>query len=81
MNIEGAESLALSGMGEMAQKTKNICVACHDFLADDGGPNELRTKADVIGFLKQNGFAVFVPESGFLQYYVYGLNEKLLAEG
>lgn len=77
MNIEGAERLALSGMGEMTSKTKNICIACHDFLADEGGPNELRTKADVISFLKQNGFAVFVPESGFLQHYVYGLNEKL----
>jgi len=76
MNIEGAERLALSGMGEMMQKTKNVCIACHDFLANEGGPNELRTKADVIRFLKQNGFAVFLRESGFLQNYVYGLNEK-----
>ena len=78
MNIEGAERLALSGMGEMMQKTKYVCIACHDFLANEGGPNELRTKADVIRFLKQNGFAVFLRESGFLQNYVYGLNEKLL---
>ena len=78
MNIEGAERLALAGMGEMLQKTRNVCIACHDFLADQGGPNELRTKADVIRFLKQNGFAVFLRESGFLQNYVYGLNEKLL---
>jgi len=56
----------------------NVCIACHDFLAGEGGPNELRTKADVIRFLKQNGFAVFLRDSGFLQNYVYGLNEKLL---
>ena len=80
MNIEGAERLALSGMGEMLRKTKNVCIACHDFLADDGGPDELRTKADVIAFLKQNGFVVSLRESegDFLRNYVYGLNEKLL---
>ena len=80
MNIEGAERFALSGMGEMLRKTKNVCIACHDFLADEGGPDELRTKADVIAFLKQNGFVVSLRESegDFLRNYVYGLNEKLL---
>jgi FkbM family methyltransferase len=80
MNIEGAEKLALSGMGEMVQKTKNVCISCHDFVADEGGPNELRTKADVINFLKQNGFAVLLHESGgrWIQDFVYGVNEKLL---
>src|SRR5437764_12588810 len=28
MNIEGAERLALAGMGEMLRKTKNVCIAC-----------------------------------------------------
>jgi FkbM family methyltransferase len=80
MNIEGAERLALSGMGEMVRKTKNVCIACHDFLANEGGPDQLRTKADVIAFLKQNGFVVSLRESegDFLRNYVYGLNEKLL---
>ena len=80
MNIEGAERLALSGMGEMVRKTKNVCIACHDFLADGGGPDELRTKANVIAFLKQNGFVVSLREyeGDFLRNYVYGLNEKLL---
>jgi len=81
MNIEGAERLALSGMGAMVQKTKNICISCHDFLANEGGPNELRTKADVIAFLKQNGFVVSLRESDGrcnVRDYVYGLNEKLL---
>jgi len=81
MNIEGAERLALSGMGQMVRKTRNVCIACHDFLADEGGPNEFRTKADVIAFLKQNGFVVSLRESegDFLRNYVYGLNEKLPA--
>jgi FkbM family methyltransferase len=81
MNIEGAERLALSGMGEMAQKTKNVCISCHDFLANGGGPNELRTKADVISFLKQNGFAVLLRESDGrcnVRDFVYGLNEKMV---
>jgi hypothetical protein len=81
MNIEGAERLALSGMGEMAQKTKYVCISCHDFVADLGGPNEFRTKADVIPFLKQNGFAIVIRESDWrctVRNYVYGLNEKLL---
>jgi len=81
MNIEGAERLALSGMGEMAQKTKYVCISCHDFLANEGGPNQLRTKADVIRFLKQNGFAVLLRESDgrcTVRDYVYGLNERLL---
>jgi FkbM family methyltransferase len=81
MNIEGAERLALSSMGEMAQKTKNVCISCHDFLANEGGANELRTKADVISFLKQNGFAVLLRESDgrcTFRDCVYGLNEKVL---
>jgi len=77
MNIEGAEKLALSGMREMVQKTRNVCIGCHDFLADEGGPEEMRTMSDVIRFLTENDFAVFVGESGFLENYVYGVNEKL----
>ena len=80
MNIEGAERLALSGMGEMVQKTKNVCISCHDFLAEEGGPNELRTKADIIAFLKQNGFAVSLRESEgrWIRDFVYGTDEELV---
>jgi FkbM family methyltransferase len=83
MNIEGAERLALSGMGDMAHRIKNVCISCHDFLADLGGPNELRTKADVITYLKRNGFTVVLRESDGrcnVRDYVYGLNKKLLAD-
>jgi FkbM family methyltransferase len=81
MNIEGAERLALRGMGAMLQRTKNICISCHDFLADEGGSNAFRTKAEVIAFLKQNGFAISLRESDGrcnVRDYVYGLNEKPL---
>jgi FkbM family methyltransferase len=78
MNIEGAEKLALSGNGQMLRKTKNVCIACHDFLADEGGSEEFRTKAHVITFLKENGFIVSLRESegDFMKNYVYGVNEK-----
>jgi FkbM family methyltransferase len=80
MNIEGAERFALLGMGEMAQKTKNVCISCHDFLAEDGGSNELRTKTDVINFLGAKGFAVSLRESEgrWIRDFVYGTNERLL---
>jgi FkbM family methyltransferase len=80
MNIEGAEKLAISGMGEMLQKTKNVCISCHDFLAEEGGPNELRTKADVVNFLKLKGFSILLRESEgrWIRDFVYGVNEQLL---
>jgi FkbM family methyltransferase len=79
MNIEGAERLALSGMKEMVQNTKNVCISCHDFLADEGGPNFLRTRADVINFLKQSGLTVSLRESEglWIRDFVYGTNENL----
>jgi FkbM family methyltransferase len=80
MNIEGAERLALRGMGEMVKKTRNVCISCHDFLADEGGPNELRTKREVIAFLKEKGFDVLTRETEglWLRDFVYGLNEAFL---
>jgi FkbM family methyltransferase len=82
MNIEGAERLALPGMGAMLPRTRNICVSCHDFLADEGGASTFRTKAEVIAFLKQNGFVISLRESDGrcnVRDYVYGRNENLLS--
>jgi FkbM family methyltransferase len=81
MNIEGAERLALPGMGAMLPRTKNICISCHDFLADEGGSDMFRTKAEIIAFLKQNGFDISLRESDGrcnVRDYVYGRNEKLV---
>jgi FkbM family methyltransferase len=81
MNIEGAEKLALHGMGEMIKRTKNVCISCHDFLADEGGSNELRTRASVVTFLEQCGFVVSYrdPDQMWRRDFVYGLNENLIS--
>jgi FkbM family methyltransferase len=79
MNIEGAEGPALSGMRELVRHTRNVCISCHDFLADAGGPNELRTKANVIRFLSESGFAVSLRDSDVrsnVRDFVYGANQK-----
>ena len=76
MNIEGAERPALCGMGEMALRTRNVCISCHDFLADEGGSDDLRTRVDVIAFLERNGFATTIrdPEGIWIRDFVYGVN-------
>ncbi|MCP4178835.1 MAG: FkbM family methyltransferase [bacterium] len=58
MNIEGAERFALLGMGETLKKVKIICIACHDFLADRGGSDSMRTRSFVVNFLRTHGFKV-----------------------
>lgn len=83
MNIEGAEKQALEGMREMIRKTRHVCISCHDFAANEGWPDEMRTKADVIAFLEENDFAVFGRGSDprpFVRDYVYGLNRKFLTD-
>ena len=83
MNIEGAEGPALSGMREMIRRTRNVCISCHDFLADAGGPNELRTRADVIHFLNEYGFAVSLRESDVrsnVRSFVYGVNQRMVSD-
>ena len=58
MNIEGAETLALSGFARGLAATANVVVACHDFLADEGGPDTFRTKVAVRSALESHGFVV-----------------------
>jgi len=82
MNVEGAEKYALVGMREMIRKTRYVCISCHDFAANEGYPDEMRTKAEVIAFLEQNDFTVLVRESDprlSVRDYVYGLNRKFVA--
>jgi FkbM family methyltransferase len=68
MNIEGAERQALSGMGALLERTRHVCISCHDFL---GVP----TKATVRGFLLEHGFDVHsrddAPEA-WTRDYLYG---------
>jgi FkbM family methyltransferase len=56
MNIEGAERLALGGMDKSAAAVRNLAVSCHDFMADRGGDNSMRTYAFVRDLLLGHGF-------------------------
>lgn len=55
-NIEGAERLAIQGPALC--KVLNVCVSCHDFAANDGHGEYLRTSTEVRLSLEQAGFAV-----------------------
>lgn len=58
MNIEGAELLALEGMVDSLKNTRHIFIECHDFMADRGYDEAMRTKAAVRAFLEAHGFEV-----------------------
>ena len=79
MNIEGAERLALRGMERMIRRTRHVCISCHDFMADRGGPDEMRTKAFVSDFLMSRGFTLVERTSRVdaIRSYVYGRNTLL----
>jgi FkbM family methyltransferase len=77
MNIEGAELPALRGLGELMARTQHVCISCHDFLAEAGGSDELRTKATVRDLLVDQGFRVFNREDApdpWTRDYLYGVN-------
>jgi FkbM family methyltransferase len=81
MNIEGAEGLAIRGMSEVIRKIRHLVISCHDFKADrQSGHEQMRTRASVIGFLKENGFEIFTRESDsrdFVRNFVYASNVRL----
>jgi len=56
MNIEGAERYALLGAEKITPHIQRICVACHDFLADRGEGEHLRTRTFAERFLSEHGF-------------------------
>ena len=58
INIEGAELLALQGMTNALAITRHVFVECHDFMAERGGDDAMRTKGAVRAFLESHGFAV-----------------------
>jgi FkbM family methyltransferase len=79
MNIEGAERAAIRGVGPLLERTGHVCIGCHDFLADGGGAEELRTKADVRGFLTDHGFAVTARDDApepWTRDYLYGVKTR-----
>jgi FkbM family methyltransferase len=70
MNIEGAESHALLGMGPVIHHIRQICVACHDFRANRSNSDQFRTRAFVEQFLIDHGFTILAPRSGDPRDYV-----------
>jgi FkbM family methyltransferase len=78
MNIEGAERDALKGMEQIIHRTRSVCISCHDFMAERGGPETMRTRAFVIDFLQERGFSVTSREAGdeVARSYVYGMNTE-----
>ena len=82
MNIESAERAAVRGMQKTLQKTEVVCVSCHDFLAERGGHASMRTKKEVLEFLRAKGFAIRVRLQpslpAFVRDQVWGYNTELL---
>ena len=80
MNIEGAERLAIRGLEGIIERTRHVCIGCHDFLADDGGSEQMRTKELVREFLVEHGFRVTTRDDAadpWTRDYVYGVNVRL----
>lgn len=74
MNIEGAERMAIQGMGNCIKKTRYICISCHDFLADEGHIEAMRTKKFILEFLRQNGFKIISRENDKRSYIADQIN-------
>jgi len=70
INIEGAERFAIQGMTKTLRQTEVLCVSCHDFLAEAGGDDSLRTKSAVQQFLQQSGLKIVEREDPELRPYV-----------
>jgi FkbM family methyltransferase len=79
MNIEGAEQLAVEGMERLATRTCNICVSCHDFVADRDGDDAFRTKKAVRKTLERLGFEISTRpqhEHAWVRDYLYGARSQ-----
>ena len=80
MNIEGAERMAIQGMTECIKKTRYVCISCHDFLEEKGGPKEMRTKEVVTRFLIENGFKIisrYSDKRPYIRDQVNAINKRL----
>lgn len=54
MNIEGAERMAIRGVGSGLIRIAHFAVSCHDFVADRDRTEELRTREEVTNFFEEN---------------------------
>jgi len=76
MNIEGAERYALPGMASLMPRIRQICVACHDFRAEQGHGEQFRTREFVEQFLSAHGFTLSrrsVDQRDYVRDHVFGL--------
>jgi FkbM family methyltransferase len=76
MNIEGAERYALPGMALVMPRIRQICVACHDFRADQGHGEQFRTREFVEQFLTMHGFTLSrrsLDPRDYVRDHVFGL--------
>ena len=83
MNIEGGEALAISNMTETLRMTKHVAICCHDFRADRGDGEGMRTRSLVTAYLEEQGFTTGSrPESPhpWVRDTVYGRNRALVPE-
>jgi FkbM family methyltransferase len=58
MNIEGAEALAILGMEQTLRITQALCIACHDFRADNGEEEFFRSKRLIQDAVERAGFRI-----------------------
>ena len=75
MNIEGGEVDALLGAESALEATRHVVISCHDFIAERGGPNRMRTYSRVREILESCGFAISLREDDprpWVRYHVYG---------
>jgi len=77
MNIEGAEKFALKGMINTLKITRNVCISCHDFLADKYNDEFYRSKDIVKDFLIKNNFEIIEREheNPWTSDMIYGKNK------
>lgn len=79
MNIEGAERFALLGAEKTMPRIRHLCVACHDFRANQGHGEQFRTRAFVERFLAEHGFALSLrldDPRDYVRDHVFGLRHN-----
>ena len=78
INVEGAEREVVKGMDQIASRIRHIVIECHDFIADAGGSDRFRTRAEVTAALETFGFKVERRPYGgphFLRDLIYASRE------
>jgi FkbM family methyltransferase len=80
MNIEGAERLAIRGMGEVIRSTRYAVIACHDFRSERGDGGTFSTRDEVVSFLRDNGFEIRTRDAdprAFVRDHIHGIRAGL----